>query len=51
MPTSSMVMQLIRTFVEPVGENPTRNNPLNRDAARDGLLLRMTSDTFISEML
>ena len=51
MPASSDVMLLNRTFIKPVGDNPTLNDPRNHDAAREWLLLPMKSETLISEML
>ncbi len=38
-------------FIEPLGDNPTHNKPHNRYEAMGRYLLRMTSNTFISEIL
>ncbi len=44
-------MLLFRTFIEPLGENHSHNNPYNHYEAMGRFLLLMTSNTTISEML
>lgn len=51
MATGLKEMLLIRTFIEPFGENPTHNNHQYRSEARELFVRRLTSSTFISEIL